>query len=113
MEFGQFGGAYLPPHLLVAIKEVEDAYNIYKNDPLFIEEFKGLLNTYAGRPSNLYFAERLTKNLGGAKVYLKREDLNHTGSHKINNVIGQALLAKRMVLDSMGLLLQLQRHYSV
>lgn len=96
MEFGQFGGAYLPPHLLVAIKEVEDAYNKYKDDPAFVEEFKGLLNTYAGRPSNLYFADRLTKSLGGAKVYLKREDLNHTGSHKINNVIGQALLAKRM-----------------
>lgn len=96
MEFGQFGGAYLPPHLLVAIKEVEDAYNKFKDDPAFVEEFKGLLNTYAGRPSNLYFADRLTKTLGGAKVYLKREDLNHTGSHKINNVIGQALLAKRM-----------------
>lgn len=96
MEFGQFGGAYLPPHLLTAIKEVEDAYNKFKDDPAFIEEFKDLLNTYAGRPSNLYFAKRLTESLGGAKVYLKREDLNHTGSHKINNVIGQALLAKRM-----------------
>lgn len=96
MEFGQFGGAYLPPYLLTAIKEVEDAYNKFKDDPTFIEEFKDLLNTYAARPSNLYFAKRLTECLGGAKVYLKREDLNHTGSHKINNVIGQALLAKRM-----------------
>lgn len=96
MEFGQFGGAYLPPHLLVAIKEVEDAYNKFKDDPAFVEEFKSLLNTYVGRPSNLYFADHLTKSLGGAKIYLKREDLNHTGSHKINNVIGQALLAKRM-----------------
>ncbi len=96
MEFGQFGGAYLPPHLLVAIKEVEDAYNKFKYDPAFVEEFKRLLNTYVGRPSNLYFADHLTKSLGGAKIYLKREDLNHTGSHKINNVIGQALLAKRM-----------------
>src|SRR5690554_4829972 len=96
MEFGQFGGAYLPPYLLTAIKEVEDAYNKFKDDPAFIEEFKDLLNTYAGRPSNLYFAKRLTECLGGAKVYLKREDLNHTGSHKINNVIGQALLAKRI-----------------
>ncbi|WIF89215.2 tryptophan synthase subunit beta [Acholeplasma laidlawii] len=96
MEFGQFGGAYLPPHLLVAIKEVEDAYNKFKDDPAFVEEFKRLLNTYVGRPSNLYFADHLTKSLGGAKIYLKREDLNHTGSHKINNVIGQALLAKRM-----------------
>ncbi len=96
MEFGNFGGQFLPPHILKAVKEVEDAYNKYKDDPLFIEEFKYYLNHYAGRPSNLYFASHLTEDLGGAKIYLKREDLNHTGSHKINNVLGQALLAKRM-----------------
>lgn len=96
MEFGNFGGQFLPPHILKAVKEVEDAYNKYKDDPLFIEEFKYYLNHYAGRPSNLYFASHLTSDLGGAKIYLKREDLNHTGSHKINNVLGQALLAKRM-----------------
>lgn len=96
MEFGNFGGQFLPPHILKAVKEVEDAYNKYKDDPLFIEEFKYYLDHYAGRPSNLYFASHLTKDLGGAKIYLKREDLNHTGSHKINNVLGQALLAKRM-----------------
>src|SRR5690554_4266262 len=96
MEFGNFGGQFLPPHLIEAIKEVEVAYNKYKDDPEFIETFKFYLNAYANRPSNLYFAQRMTKALGGAKIYLKREDLNHTGSHKINNVLGQALLAKKM-----------------
>src|SRR5690554_3157654 len=96
MEFGNFGGQFLPPHLIEAIKEVEVAYNKYKDDPEFIETFKFYLNAYANRPSNLYFAQRMTKALGGAKIYLKREDLNHTGAHKINNAIGQALLAKKM-----------------
>src|SRR5690554_6457955 len=96
MEFGNFGGQFLPPHLIEAIKEVEVAYNKYKDDPEFIETFKFYLNAYANRPSNLYFAQRMTKALGGAKVYLKREDLNHTGSYKINNVLGQAVLAKKI-----------------
>jgi tryptophan synthase beta chain len=79
-----------------AVIELEDAYNKYKDDPQFKAELKDLLDNYAGRPSRLYFAERLTEDLGGAKIYLKREDLNHTGAHKINNVLGQALLAKKM-----------------
>lgn len=96
MEFGKFGGQYLPPHILKAVKEVEDAYNRYKDDPDFLDELSFYLNEYANRPSKLYFAKNMTDDLGGAKIYLKREDLNHTGSHKINNVLGQALLAKRM-----------------
>jgi len=96
MEFGQFGGQYLPPHILKAVKEVEEAYDRYKDDPLFLEEFQFYLNTYANRPSLLYHAKNMSEDLGGAKIYLKREDLNHTGAHKINNVIGQALLAKKM-----------------
>src|SRR5690606_31877570 len=91
-----FGGQFLPPEILASIKEVEIAYEKYKNDTAFIEEFHRLLNDYANRPSLLYEAKNMTRDLGGAKIYLKREDLNHTGAHKINNVLGQALLAKKM-----------------
>lgn len=94
--FGIHGGQYVPEALMNAINELEKAYDFYKNDPQFNRELTELLNNYAGRPSLLYYAEKLTKKLGGAKIYLKREDLNHTGSHKINNVLGQALLAKKM-----------------
>lgn len=94
--FGIHGGQYIPETLMNAVIELEEAYNHFKNDPEFVEEFNSLLNKYAGRPSLLYFAEKMTRDLGGAKIYLKREDLNHTGSHKINNVLGQVLLAKRM-----------------
>ncbi len=94
--FGVHGGQYIPETLMNAMLELEEAYKRCKNDPDFNREFIKLLNTYAGRPSRLYYAERMTKDLGGAKIYLKREDLNHTGSHKINNVIGQMLLAKSM-----------------
>lgn len=94
--FGIHGGQYIPETLMNAINELEKAYNYYKADPEFNRELSELLNEYAGRPSGLYYAEKMTKNLGGAKIYLKREDLNHTGAHKINNVLGQALLAKKM-----------------
>ena len=94
--FGVHGGQYIPEALMNGVTELEQAYNYYKNDVQFQAEFESLLNEYAGRPSPLYYAERLTRALGGAKIYLKREDLNHTGSHKINNVLGQALLAKKM-----------------
>lgn len=94
--FGQHGGQYMPETLMNAVIELEAAYNHYKDDPEFNKELTELFNEYAGRPSRLYYAEKLTKELGGAKIYLKREDLNHTGSHKINNVLGQALLAKKM-----------------
>jgi len=94
--FGVHGGQYIPETLMNAVIELEEAYNFYKNDPEFNRELTELFNEYAGRPSRLYYAEKLTKTLGGAKIYLKREDLNHTGSHKINNVLGQALLAKKM-----------------
>ncbi|MCQ2373119.1 MAG: tryptophan synthase subunit beta [Phascolarctobacterium sp.] len=94
--FGIHGGQYVPETLMNAVIELEEAYNHYKNDPAFNEELNQLLNDYAGRPSRLYFAKHMTEDLGGAKVYLKREDLNHTGAHKINNVLGQALLAKKM-----------------
>ena len=94
--FGIHGGQYIPETLMNAVIELENAYNKYKNDPDFCTELETLFNEYAGRPSRLYFAENMTKNLGGAKIYLKREDLNHTGAHKINNVLGQALLAKKM-----------------
>ena len=94
--FGQFGGRYVPETLMPALLELERAYNHYKNDPDFKREFSCCLRQYVGRPNPLYFAEKLTKKLGGARVYLKREDLNHTGAHKINNTIGQGLLAKRM-----------------
>ncbi|MBQ3388127.1 MAG: tryptophan synthase subunit beta [Thermoguttaceae bacterium] len=94
--FGIHGGQYIPETLMNAVIELEQAYNRYKDDPAFNRDLTGLLNEYAGRPSRLYYAGRMTEDLGGAKVYLKREDLNHTGAHKINNVLGQALLAKRM-----------------
>lgn len=94
--FGIHGGQYIPETLMNAVIELEKAYEHYKNDPDFNRELTELLNEYAGRPSLLYYAEKLTRELGGAKIYLKREDLNHTGSHKINNVLGQALLAKKM-----------------
>lgn len=94
--FGIHGGQYMPETLMNAVIELEEAYYHYKNDPQFNAELTDLLNNYAGRPSELYYAARMTKNLGGAKIYLKREDMNHTGSHKINNVLGQVLLAKKM-----------------
>lgn len=94
--FGEFGGQYIPEKLMPVINELDQVYNQTKDDPAFRQEFESYLKSYVGRPSNLYYADRLTEHLGGAKVYLKREDLNHTGSHKINNAIGQALLAKRM-----------------
>ena len=94
--FGEFGGQFMPETLMNAIIELEEAYETYKHDPEFIKELENLHVSYTGRPSLLYFAEKMTKDLGGAKIYLKREDLNHTGSHKLNNVLGQMLLAKRM-----------------
>ncbi|MCR4617665.1 MAG: tryptophan synthase subunit beta [Lachnospiraceae bacterium] len=94
--FGIHGGQYISETLMNELIKLEEAYNHYKNDPGFNAELNKLLNEYAGRPSLLYYAEKMTKDLGGAKIYLKREDLNHTGSHKINNVLGQALLAKKM-----------------
>jgi len=94
--FGVHGGRYIPETLMNVVIELEESYNRYKDDPEFNRELTELLDEYAGRPSRLYYAEKLTRELGGAKIYLKREDLNHTGSHKINNVLGQALLAKKM-----------------
>ena len=94
--FGEFGGQFMPETLMNAIIELEEAYETYKHDPEFIKELEDLHVSYTGRPSLLYYAEKMTKDLGGAKIYLKREDLNHTGSHKLNNVLGQMLLAKRM-----------------
>ena len=94
--FGLHGGQYVPETLMSAVLELEKAYKRYKEDPEFVAELTELLNDYAGRPSRLYYASKMTRDLGGAKIYLKREDLNHTGSHKINNVLGQVLLAKRM-----------------
>ena len=94
--FAEYGGQYIPETLMSAVQEVEEAYEYYKNDPAFQAELTDLLENYAGRPSLLYYAEKMTRDLGGAKIYLKREDLNHTGSHKINNVLGQVLLAKKM-----------------
>ncbi|MDR2468125.1 MAG: tryptophan synthase subunit beta [Spirochaetaceae bacterium] len=94
--FGEFGGQYIPETLMNEIISLEKAYNHYKNDSAFRAELDALLRDYAGRPSRLYYAQNMTRELGGAKVYLKREDLNHTGAHKINNVLGQALLAKKM-----------------
>ncbi len=94
--FGIHGGQYIPETLMNAVLELEEAYNHYKDDPDFNRELTDLLNEYAGRPSRLYFAAHMTEDLGGARVYLKREDLNHTGAHKINNVLGQVLLAKKM-----------------
>ena len=94
--FNQYGGRYIPETLMNTILELEKAYEFYKSDLEFQTELEELLSQYAGRPSLLYYAEKMTKDLGGAKVYLKREDLNHTGSHKINNVLGQVLMAKKM-----------------
>lgn len=94
--FGIHGGQYIPETLMNAIHELEEAYNYYKNDPAFHAELDELLKNYVGRPSLLYYADKMTKDLGGAKIYLKREDLNHTGSHKLNNALAQCLLAKKM-----------------
>lgn len=94
--FGQFGGQYIPETVMTAVHELEEAYNKYKDDAQFKDELAQLYKDYANRPSMLYYAEKMTKELGGAKVYIKREDLNHTGAHKINNVLGQILLAKKM-----------------
>lgn len=94
--FGLYGGQYIPETLMNAVIELDEAYQQYKADPAFQQELTQLLNEYAGRPSRLYYAEKMTRDLGGAKIFLKREDLNHTGAHKINNVLGQALLAKKM-----------------
>lgn len=94
--FGEFGGQYVPETLMNELIHLEKAYNHYKNDPEFNAELNDLLNNYAGRPSRLYYAKKMTEDLGGAKIYLKREDLNHTGAHKINNCLGQVLLAKKM-----------------
>ena len=93
--FGIHGGQYIPEILMNAVQELEDAYEHYKNDPEFNRELSELLNDYAGRPSRLYYAEKMTKDLGGAKIYLKREDLNHTGAHKINNVLVRHCLPRR------------------
>ena len=118
--YGIHGGQYIPETLMSEIHKIEEAYEFYKNDPAFNDELNTLLKEYAGRPSLLYYAKKMTEDLGGAKIYLKREDLNHTGSHKINNVLGQALMAKKMakqellqklVLDNMGWLQQQQRLY--
>ncbi|MCY6483206.1 tryptophan synthase subunit beta [Clostridium aestuarii] len=95
-KFGQFGGQYVPETIMNALKELEEAFIKYSNDEKFKKEYMYYLKQYVGRPSPLYYAERMTEELGGAKIYLKREDLNHTGAHKINNVIAQLLLAKRM-----------------
>ena len=94
--FGEFGGQYIPETVMTAVHELEKAYDKYKDDPEFNKELQELYHNYAGRRSMLYYAEKMTKDLGGAKIYIKREDLNHTGSHKINNVLGQILLAKKM-----------------
>jgi len=96
LQFGRFGGQFVPPQVILALDELETEFNKAIQDPEFIKEFKYYLKDYVGRPSPLYYAEQLTKKLGGAKIYLKREDLNHTGAHKINNALGQALLAKKM-----------------
>ncbi len=94
--FGQFGGTFVAETLIEALDELKDMYGKYKDDPEFLAEFHNDLKHFVGRPSPIYFAERLTKKIGGAKIYLKREDLNHTGAHKVNNTVGQALLAKKM-----------------
>ena len=94
--FGQFGGTFVAETLIEALDELREMYAKYKNDPEFLAEFHNDLKHFVGRPSPIYFAERLTKQIGGAKIYLKREDLNHTGAHKVNNTVGQALLAKKM-----------------
>lgn len=96
VRFGEYGGMYIPEMLMNAVLELDEAYERFKDDPEFRSELQYLLNEYASRPSRLYYAANMTRNLGGAKIYLKREDLNHTGAHKINNALGQALLAKKM-----------------
>lgn len=118
--FGEYGGQYVPEIVMNAVNELNEAYETYKNGPEFLAQLRQLYRDYANRPSLLYYAEKMTKDLGGAKVYLKREDLNHTGAHKINNVLGQILLAKRwekkessqrQVQDSTELLQRLLQHY--
>ena len=94
--YGAFGGQYAPETLMIALEELENAYEQVKDDADFQQELQFYLREYANRPSLLYYARKMSEELGGAKIYLKREDLNHTGAHKINNVLGQALLAKRM-----------------
>ena len=94
--FGRHGGQYVSETLMNAVLQLEEAYNRFKDDPEFLQELRTLYHDYANRPSLLYYAEKMTKDLGGAKIYLKREDLNHTGAHKINNALGQCLLAKKM-----------------
>ena len=94
--YGIHGGQYLPETLMNAVLELEEAYEHYRNDPDFLAELHRLYREYANRPSLLYYAKKMTEDLGGCKIYLKREDLNHTGAHKINNVLGQILLAKKM-----------------
>ena len=94
--FGEYGGQYIPETLMRAVQELAAAYEHYRQDKNFQRELDQLLIRYAGRPSLLYKAEKMSRDLGGAQIYLKREDLNHTGSHKINNVLGQVLLAKKM-----------------
>lgn len=96
VRFGEYGGMYIPETLMNAVLELDEAYERFKDDPEFRSELQYLLNEYASRPSRLYYAANMTRDLGGAKIYLKREDLNHTGAHKINNALGQALLAKKM-----------------
>ena len=94
--FGEYGGQYVPEIVMNAVNELNEAYEKYRNDPDFLKELHDYYREYANRPSLLYYAKKMTEDLGGAKIYMKREDLNHTGAHKINNVLGQALLAKRM-----------------
>ena len=94
--FGPYGGSFVPETLSYPLQELNEAYESAKSDPSFREELSRLLKEFAGRPTELYFAERLTSKIGGAQIFLKREDLLHTGAHKINNALGQALLAKRM-----------------
>src|SRR6516162_3315997 len=94
--FGPYGGQYVPETLMYALRQLSAAYTEAKEDSTFERQFHGILEEYVGRPSRLYFARRLTAEAGGARIYLKREDLNHTGAHKINNAVGQALLAQRM-----------------
>lgn len=93
--FGQFGGSFVPEQIQVLLDQLEETFEQYRNDPEFLAEYQAYLKDYAGRETPLYFAESLSKELGGAKIYLKQEDLNHLGSHKLNNVLGQILLAKR------------------
>jgi len=94
--FGEYGGAFIPPELATIMSRVSDQYEMAIKDPSFLDEYENLLKHYVGRPSPVYFAKRLSQAIGGADIYLKREDLNHTGAHKINHCIGEALLAKRM-----------------